>query len=100
MSDSLPRVNLRQLRNQAKDFNKLLGSSLDAVAAKNLNRKIIAAVKFDGTSLVSMLSTSVSSIALITASLAMPPCRSHRPFAQGHSGCVACRRHPNCSSCR
>ena len=40
-----------------EDFHKLLGSSLDAVARKNLNLKIMSAVKFDGTALTSMLST-------------------------------------------
>jgi len=40
-----------------KDFHKLLGSSLDVVAARNFNRKIMAAVKFDGTSLTAMLSS-------------------------------------------
>ena len=40
------------------DFDKLLGSSLGSVARKNLNLKILAGVKFDGTALTSMLSSS------------------------------------------
>ena len=38
------------------DFNKLLGSSLDAVTRKNMNLKVMAGVKVDGTSLTSRLS--------------------------------------------
>ena len=41
----------------AKDFHKLLGSSLDIVALRNFHRKIMSAVKFDGTSLTTMLSS-------------------------------------------
>ena len=41
----------------AKDFHRLLGSSLDQVTAANFNRKIMASVKFDGTALTSMLSS-------------------------------------------
>ena len=43
---------------QAADFQKLLGTSLQEVASKNFNKKILSAIKFDGTSLASILSSS------------------------------------------
>ena len=42
----------------AAEFHKLLGSSLQEVAAANFNKKILSAVKFDGMSVGSILSSS------------------------------------------
>ena len=43
---------------QASDFQQLLGASLREVAAANFNRKLLSAVKVDGTALSSLLSSS------------------------------------------
>ena len=48
----------RILQLQAAEFHALLGSSLQEVAAGNLHRKLLSAVKVDGTALSSLLSSS------------------------------------------
>ena len=43
---------------QAAEFQQLLGASLQEVAAANFNRKLLSAVKVDGTALSALLSSS------------------------------------------